>query len=54
MIYYFKTLNCNNFAGYKVDCVVLTILDSILPHVEFGPNDPREDTPRFKNENMKS
>ena len=31
----------------KLGCVVRMVVDSILPHVESGPNDHRKDTPPF-------
>ena len=31
-----------------VPCVVKMVVDSILPHVESGPNDHRKDAPPFK------
>ena len=31
----------------KLGCVVRMVVDSILPHVESGPNDHRQDAPRL-------
>ena len=31
----------------KVGCVYPIVIDSILPHMEFGSNDRREDAPHF-------
>ena len=33
--------------GYKVGCVFLMVVFSILQHTEFGPNDHREDAAHF-------
>ena len=35
------------YAG-KLWCVERMVVDSILPHAEFGANDHREDAPHFK------
>ena len=32
----------------KVKCVLPMVVDSMLPHAEFGPNDHREDAPHFR------
>ena len=45
-------IDCCHFGGNmghvgKVGCVSPRVIDSILPHVEFGSNDHREDTPHF-------
>ena len=32
----------------KLGCVVRTVVDSILPHAECGPNNHRKDAPPFK------
>ena len=37
-----------NDATDKLGCVVRMVVDSILPHVECGPNDHLEDAPPFK------
>ena len=39
----FKT----NSANDKVGCILVMVVVSILPHVEFGPNDNRETAPHF-------
>ena len=33
--------------GCKVGCVFPMVVVSIQPHLEFGPNDHRDDTPHF-------
>ena len=33
----------------KLGCVVKMVVDSILPHVECGPNDHQKDEPPFNN-----
>ena len=36
----------------KVECVFPIVVDSMLPHAEFGPNDHRKDAPRFTTRNI--
>ena len=38
---------CQNINWNKVGCIFPMVVVSILPQVEFGPNDHREDTPLF-------
>ena len=40
-------LQCHFFGHYKVGYVFQMVVVSILPNVEFGPNDNREDAPHF-------
>ena len=44
---WFRILQC--VCNRKRGCVVRMVVDSILPHAEFGPNDHRKDAPLFMN-----
>ena len=44
----FSTLSLR--LGDKLGCVVRMVVDSILPHVESGPNDHRKDAPQFSSQ----
>ena len=40
--------NTSTLTSYKLGCVVRMVVNSILPHAEYGPNNHREDAPLFK------